>query len=307
MGLLDRAGARLTARPEDAEILVVNTCSFIDTAKQESVDTILEMARLKTQGRAKKLIVAGCLVERYRDEIQKNIPEVDAVVGTGELESILEAAGLNSAPEPAPLSPFTHPHERPRRNSTRQRIPIRHAQIFRIISLLKKGRRRPRALRPLPSRRLGRRFVRTAHLSLRRNHSTPAIDAPRLGLHQDRRGLRPPLHLLRHSQSARQIPFPPLRIRRRRSRAARRPRRSRNHPHRPGHHLLRRRPRPPRRPRHPPRHPRPHPEPQAGSASSTPIPTASPANCSTPSRATTTSANTSTSRSSTLLPMSSSA
>jgi ribosomal protein S12 methylthiotransferase len=105
MGLLDRAGARLTARPEEAEILVVNTCSFIDTAKQESVDTILEMARHKTEGRAKKLIVAGCLVERYRDEIRKNIPEVDAVVGTGELESILEAAGV--APTPAPPSPFT--------------------------------------------------------------------------------------------------------------------------------------------------------------------------------------------------------
>jgi ribosomal protein S12 methylthiotransferase len=107
MGLVDRAGARLIANPEDAEILVVNTCSFIDTAKQESVDTILEMARLKSTGRAKKLIVAGCLVERYRDEIQKNIPEVDAVVGTGELEAILEAAGLNSALEPTSLSPFT--------------------------------------------------------------------------------------------------------------------------------------------------------------------------------------------------------
>lgn len=104
MGLLDRAGARLTARPEDAEILVVNTCSFIDSAKQESVDTILEMARHKTQGKATKLIVAGCLVERYRDEIRKNIPEVDAVVGTGELEAILEAAGV--APAPAAASPF---------------------------------------------------------------------------------------------------------------------------------------------------------------------------------------------------------
>ena len=105
MGLLDRAGARLTSRPEEAEILVVNTCSFIDTAKQESVDTILEMARLKTEGRATKLIVAGCLVERYRDEIRKSIPEVDAVVGTGELESILEAAGI-AAPAPAAPSPF---------------------------------------------------------------------------------------------------------------------------------------------------------------------------------------------------------
>ena len=101
MGLLDRAGARLTSHPEDAEILVVNTCSFIDTAKQESVDTILEMARYKTSGSAKKLIVAGCLVERYRDEIKKSIPEVDAVVGTGELESILAAAGLQSPPAAA--------------------------------------------------------------------------------------------------------------------------------------------------------------------------------------------------------------
>ena len=104
MGLLDRAGARLTARPEEAEILVVNTCSFIDTAKQESVDTILEMARHKTEGRARKLIVAGCLVERYRDEIRKSIPEVDAVVGTGELESILEAAGVAAPAAPSPFN-----------------------------------------------------------------------------------------------------------------------------------------------------------------------------------------------------------
>src|SRR6202049_3387840 len=71
MGLLDRAGAELTASPEAAEILVVNTCSFIDSAKQESVDTILEMAQHKTTGQARRLIVAGCLVERYRDEIRK--------------------------------------------------------------------------------------------------------------------------------------------------------------------------------------------------------------------------------------------
>ena len=106
MGLLDRAGARLTPRAEDAEILVVNTCSFIDSAKQESVNTILEMARHKTEGSAKRLIVAGCLVERYRDEIQKNIPEVDAVVGTGELEAILEAAGLCTPAPAAAASPF---------------------------------------------------------------------------------------------------------------------------------------------------------------------------------------------------------
>jgi len=94
MGLLAAGGAEITPRAEDADIIVVNTCSFIDTAKQESVDTILEMAQHKMNGRAQKLIVVGCLVERYRNEIQKNIPEVDAVVGTGELEQILHAAGL---------------------------------------------------------------------------------------------------------------------------------------------------------------------------------------------------------------------
>ncbi|MGB8886895.1 MAG: 30S ribosomal protein S12 methylthiotransferase RimO [Candidatus Korobacteraceae bacterium] len=94
MGLLSQGGAQITPRAEDADIIVVNTCSFIDSAKQESVDTILEMAQHKTAGRAQKLIVAGCLVERYRNEIQKNIPEVDAVVGTGELQQILNAAGI---------------------------------------------------------------------------------------------------------------------------------------------------------------------------------------------------------------------
>jgi ribosomal protein S12 methylthiotransferase len=104
MGLLDRAGGRLTARAEDAEILVVNTCSFIDSAKQESVNAILEMAQHKVAngGKARRLIVAGCLVERYRDEIRRNIPEVDAVLGTGELEGILEAAGLAPPPQATP-------------------------------------------------------------------------------------------------------------------------------------------------------------------------------------------------------------
>ena len=104
MGMLAQAGAKLTANAEEADVMVVNTCSFIESAQQESVNTILEMARHKTDGRAKKLIVAGCLVERYRQEIRKNIPEVDAVVGTGELENILAAAGI--APRQASSSPF---------------------------------------------------------------------------------------------------------------------------------------------------------------------------------------------------------
>ena len=103
MGLLARAGAELTRRAEDADIIVVNTCSFIDSAQQESVNTILEMAGHKASGKAKKLVVAGCLVERFRDQIRKDIPEVDAVVGTGELVNILSATGI------APAQPHANP------------------------------------------------------------------------------------------------------------------------------------------------------------------------------------------------------
>lgn len=108
MGMVARAGAELTPRAEDADVIVVNTCSFIESAQQESVNTILEMAAHKTGGKAKKLVVAGCLVERFGDQIRKNIPEVDAVVGTGELERILAAAGLDtrSAIPEASNSPF---------------------------------------------------------------------------------------------------------------------------------------------------------------------------------------------------------
>ena len=89
MGMLARNGYEFTPRAEEADVLVVNTCSFIAPAQKESIDTILEMAEHKKFGAAKKLIVAGCLVERYRDQILEQIPEVDAVVGTGEIENIL--------------------------------------------------------------------------------------------------------------------------------------------------------------------------------------------------------------------------
>lgn len=91
MGLLSREGYELTPHAGEAEVLVVNTCSFIESAQKESVDTILEMAEHKKFGTAKKLIVAGCLVERYRKQILEQVPEVDAVVGTGEVERIIEA------------------------------------------------------------------------------------------------------------------------------------------------------------------------------------------------------------------------
>ncbi len=91
MGQLASRGHELTPRAEEADVIVVNTCSFIDPARRESVDTILEMAAHKKTGRARRLIVAGCLVERYRDEIRANIPEVDAVIGANEIESIVAA------------------------------------------------------------------------------------------------------------------------------------------------------------------------------------------------------------------------
>jgi len=112
MGMLAKAGAELTRRAEDADVIVVNTCSFIDSAQQESVNTILEMAQHKAGGKAKKLVVAGCLVERFRDQIRKDIPEVDAVVGTGELVNILSATGVSAAPSPT-SSPLVVLNSRP--------------------------------------------------------------------------------------------------------------------------------------------------------------------------------------------------
>ena len=102
MGQLVARGHELTPHPDQADVLVVNTCSFIDPAKKESVDTILEMAEYKKVGRARKLIVAGCLVERYRGDIRKEMPEVDAIIGTNELDAIVAACeGLETDGTPA--------------------------------------------------------------------------------------------------------------------------------------------------------------------------------------------------------------
>jgi ribosomal protein S12 methylthiotransferase len=91
LGLAEHAGHSVTAGADDAEVLIVNTCAFIDRAKQESIDAILEMAQRKKSGSCKRLIVTGCLAERYRDELQAEIPEIDAVVGTGEVPAIVGA------------------------------------------------------------------------------------------------------------------------------------------------------------------------------------------------------------------------
>ena len=97
MGQLVGRGHALTPEPGDADVIVVNTCSFIESAKQEALDTILEMAEYKKTGKAQKLIVAGCLVERYRSDIQKDLPEVDEFVGTNELDNIVALCEGQSA------------------------------------------------------------------------------------------------------------------------------------------------------------------------------------------------------------------
>jgi ribosomal protein S12 methylthiotransferase len=91
LGLAEQAGHEITPNADGADVLVVNTCAFIDRAKQESIDTILEMAELKKQAPGRRLVVTGCLAERYRDELQNEIPEIDAVLGTGEVPKIVEA------------------------------------------------------------------------------------------------------------------------------------------------------------------------------------------------------------------------
>jgi ribosomal protein S12 methylthiotransferase len=104
LGTLARQGYTITPDKQEADVLVVNTCGFIDTAKQESIDTILEMVEMKNSGNCKKLVVAGCLAERYRAEIQKEIPEIDFVFGPDELGRILEAVKLEDDAADAAIS-----------------------------------------------------------------------------------------------------------------------------------------------------------------------------------------------------------
>jgi ribosomal protein S12 methylthiotransferase len=118
MGHLAAQGHELTPRPEDADVIVVNTCSFIDPAKQESVDTILEMAEFKKFGKAKRLVVAGCLVERYGEDILKSITEVDAVVGTNQLVQIGPAVTGQPVPADTSAEPYLYHDLTPRLRST---------------------------------------------------------------------------------------------------------------------------------------------------------------------------------------------
>jgi ribosomal protein S12 methylthiotransferase len=106
MGQLKQSGYQITADAADAETVVVNTCGFIDSAKKESIDTILEAAQLKINGQAKRLIVAGCLVERYRDELKAAIPEVDAFIGTSQINDILAVCDPKTNTRSLPVVPL---------------------------------------------------------------------------------------------------------------------------------------------------------------------------------------------------------
>ncbi len=108
LGMAEQDGHEITADASQADVLVVNTCAFIDRAKQESIDTILEMAELKKQAAGRKLVVTGCMAERYRDELTKEIPEIDAIYGTGEVEGLSRfmAGASGQVPGAATALPF---------------------------------------------------------------------------------------------------------------------------------------------------------------------------------------------------------
>jgi ribosomal protein S12 methylthiotransferase len=135
LGLAEQAGHEITADSAEADVLVVNTCAFIDRAKQESIDTILEMAQLKNQRAGRKLVVTGCLAERYRDELKKEIPEIDVVLGTGEVPRIVEALGgltANGRPQTADdrtTDGTTHPLQFYSRDSEALRLPPAESRL----------------------------------------------------------------------------------------------------------------------------------------------------------------------------------
>src|SRR5437764_3757677 len=106
MGQLKQKGFQITPDAEEADTVVVNTCGFIESAKKESIEAILEAARLKTAGKAKRLVVAGCLVERYRDELKAAMPEVDAFIGTSQINDILSICDPNTNTRALPVIPL---------------------------------------------------------------------------------------------------------------------------------------------------------------------------------------------------------
>jgi len=122
IGHLETAGATLVSDPAQADVLVVNTCGFIGPAREESIAAILEAAEYKNTGRARRLVVAGCMVQRYADELRADLPEVDAFIGLDELPRIVEASGLR--PPTAAVagthqpSRYLYDHTTPRHRTT---------------------------------------------------------------------------------------------------------------------------------------------------------------------------------------------
>lgn len=151
MGALVEAGYEITSNAEEAETVVVNTCGFIESAKQESIEAILEATRLKEEGKAKRVVVAGCLVERYRDDLMKELPEVDAFIGTNEVTRILEAADEKTKFRELPLLPignktatYLYDFDTPRYRATQS-----HTAFIKIAE----GCDRPCAFCSIPSMR----------------------------------------------------------------------------------------------------------------------------------------------------------
>ncbi|HEX4845503.1 MAG TPA: 30S ribosomal protein S12 methylthiotransferase RimO, partial [Geothrix sp.] len=118
LGHLRLKGYQITPVLEEAQVLVVNTCGFIDAAKQESVEAILQAASMKKEGACEKLIVAGCLVERYRDELMAEMPEIDACLGTRDIEQIAEIIGAGASFELNPNPDYLYTEASPRMLTT---------------------------------------------------------------------------------------------------------------------------------------------------------------------------------------------
>ncbi|MGD9564045.1 MAG: 30S ribosomal protein S12 methylthiotransferase RimO [Pyrinomonadaceae bacterium] len=151
MGTLEQAGWEITSNADEAETVVVNTCGFIESAKQESIDAILEATSLKAEGKAKRVVVAGCLVERYRDDLMKELPEVDAFIGTNEVTRILEATDATKKFRELPLLPignktatYLYDFDTPRHRATES-----HTAFIKIAE----GCDRPCAFCSIPSMR----------------------------------------------------------------------------------------------------------------------------------------------------------
>jgi ribosomal protein S12 methylthiotransferase len=121
LGILQQRRFAITSDPEEADVIVVNTCTFIDPARRESIDTILEMAELRKRGRCRRLVVAGCMVQRSRDELAEAIPEIDALVGLDDVERIAEACALSAGASfeaSCGAARYLYSHETPRLLST---------------------------------------------------------------------------------------------------------------------------------------------------------------------------------------------